>query len=67
MLTEEEKIRPGFLPLVNALTEWDRRWRETPEKFMTESERLAGDAESYGEAAGRYLVSILDEQRGMNQ
>jgi hypothetical protein len=48
---------------VNALTEWDRRWRENPAGFETEAEHLAGDAETYGEAAGRYLASILDEQR----
>jgi hypothetical protein len=63
MLTNAEKERPGFVRLVNALTEWDRRFRENPTAFQSEAERLAGDAETYGEAAGRYLVSILDEQR----
>lgn len=63
MLTDAEKARPGFLPLVNALTEWDRRWRENPAAFQTQAEHLAGDAETYGEAAGRYLASILDELR----
>lgn len=63
MLTDAEKARPGFLALVNALTEWDRRRRENPAGFETEAEHLAGDAETYGEAAGRYLASILDEQR----
>lgn len=63
MLTDAEKERPGLVRIVNALTEWDRRFRENPTAFQAEAERLAGDAETYGEAAGRYLVSILDEQR----
>lgn len=48
--------------LVAALTEWERRSREDPAKFMTDSEKLAESAESYGEACASYLVSILDEQ-----
>lgn len=67
MLTDEEKSRPGFVPLVKALTERDRRWRETPEAFQSQAEHRAGDAETYGEAAGRYLASILDEQRGADE
>jgi hypothetical protein len=45
-----------------AFTEWDRRYREEPEKFMSEVERLLrGTAETYGEACGIYFANLLDE------
>lgn len=50
--------------LAAAFTEWDRRWREEPDRFQSEAEHLAGDAESYGEACAPYLLAILEEQRG---
>lgn len=51
--------------LASALTEWQRRWREEPERFLRESEVLAESPESYGAAAGPYLMQILREQRGL--
>lgn len=43
-----------------ALTEWDRRWREEPEKFMNDSQHLSElTAQTYGTVACRYLLSIL--------
>lgn len=47
--------------LGEALTEWDRRWREEPDRFASEAEHLAGSAEEYGAVAGPYLVSIVEE------
>lgn len=42
------------------LTEWDRRYREDPEAFMNEAARLLqSDAESYGECATPYFLSVL--------
>jgi hypothetical protein len=49
--------------LAAAFTEWDRRWREEPERFASELEHLAGTAEDYGEACAPYLLAILEEQR----
>lgn len=48
--------------LADALTEWDRRWREEPDRFLSEAEHLAEDPESYGGEAAPYLISILSEQ-----
>lgn len=49
--------------LAAAFTEWDRRYREEPERFMSEAARLLkGTAETYGEAAAPYLLAILAEQ-----
>lgn len=49
--------------LADALTEWERRWREDPAKFQSDTERLAGTSEEYGVGAAAYLVEILAEQR----
>lgn len=46
-----------------ALTEWERRFREEPEKFQSDNERLAESPETYGEGAAKYLIEILGEQR----
>lgn len=48
-----------------AFTEWDRRFREDPEKFMSQATALLkGTPETYGEAATPYFLSILDELKG---
>jgi len=43
-----------------AFTEWERRYREEPERFMGEQERLSESAESYGELAAPYLIALLN-------
>lgn len=48
--------------LAAAFTEWERRFREEPERFASEAARLAMGAESYGEACAPYLLAILAEQ-----
>lgn len=48
--------------LAAALTEWDRRWKENPERFLSEAEMLTQDSSTYGSASAPYLISILDEQ-----
>ena len=51
--------------LAAAFTEWDRRYREEPERFMSEVRRLLEQTpETYGEIAAPYLVSILQELLG---
>lgn len=48
--------------LAAAFTEWDRRYREEPERFESEAVHLLkGTAETYGEACAPYLLSILAE------
>jgi hypothetical protein len=50
--------------LAAAFTEWDRRFREEPERFEAESVRLlVGTPESYGEACAPYLLSLLPTTR----
>jgi hypothetical protein len=48
--------------LADAFTEWERRYREEPERFQSESERLAEEPEDYGHGAAPYLLAILAEQ-----
>ena len=38
----------------------ERRYREEPERFMSEAEKLAGSAESYGAACAPYLMALLN-------
>lgn len=48
-----------------AFTEWDRRYREEPERFVSEAVHLLkGTPESYGASATPYFLKILDEVRG---
>lgn len=47
--------------LAEAFTEWDRRYREEPERFEREATRLLhGTPESYGEACAPYLLALLN-------
>lgn len=48
--------------LAAAFTEWDRRFREEPERFESEAARLLKSPETYGEACAPYLLEILAEQ-----
>lgn len=45
-----------------AFTEWDRRYREEPERFMTEAQHLLKETpETYGAACMPYFSKILHE------
>ncbi len=46
-----------------AFTEWERRAREEPERFMSESEKLSKSAETCGDLCAPYLIQILGELR----
>lgn len=51
--------------LAAAFTEWDRRYREEPERFLSEAQHLLQTTpETYGEACAPYLLAILAEHRG---
>ena len=54
-LTREDATR--------AFTEWERRWREEPDRFQEDSERLAGTSGEYGEGAAAYFFEILGETK----
>ena len=59
-----EVVEVSQSQLAAAFTEWDRRCREEPERFMSEAVHLLKETpQSYGEAAVPYLLLILAEQR----
>ncbi len=60
-----DKVKHTFTErdLAQAFTEWDRRYREEPERFQNEVERLLrGTPETYGEACAPYLLNSLGEE-----
>jgi hypothetical protein len=45
-----------------AFTEWERRYREEPERFQSEAEKLLKETpKTYGDACAPYFMTILDE------
>jgi hypothetical protein len=49
--------------LATAFTEWERRYREEPDRFMSEASKLLKETpETYGQACAPYLIKILGEQ-----
>lgn len=51
--------------IAEAFSEWDRRWREDPEKFMDHATRLLkGETpDTYGEFCAPYFIEIIEELR----
>lgn len=49
--------------LAKAFEEWDRRYREEPERFASEMEVAAAGSEDYGDKCAPYLIKILEEQK----
>jgi hypothetical protein len=57
-----EKITCTSEDMAAAFTEWERRYREEPDRFMEESERLLRQTpETYGEACAPYFLQLLRE------
>ena len=48
--------------LAQAFSEWERRFREQPEKFVKYQERLKLTTQNYGEQCAAYLCQLLDQQ-----
>lgn len=47
-----------------AFSEWDRRYREEPERFQSEAVHLLRETpKTYGDSAAPYFMMILAEQR----
>jgi hypothetical protein len=54
MVATKEQIAAAF-------TEWDRRYREEPERFMNEARRLLTTTpKDYGDACAPYFIAILN-------
>lgn len=49
--------------LAEAIAEWDRRAREEPEKFMSQTEHIQTETKEYGELCAAYLVFMLGEMK----
>jgi hypothetical protein len=48
--------------IARAFTEWERRYREEPERFQSEAAKLLKETpESYGEACAPYFLKIIQE------
>ena len=59
-----KKIEVTQSELAKVFTEWERRYREEPERFQSEAAKLLHDTpETYGEACAPYFVFVLKEQR----
>jgi hypothetical protein len=57
-----ETINCTAADVAAAFTEWERRYREEPDRFMEESERLLRHTpETYGEACAPYFLQLLEE------
>jgi len=49
--------------LAAAFTEWDRRYREEPDRFMSEAQHLLKETpETYGAACAPYLLALLRKE-----
>ncbi len=54
--------------LADAFTEWDKRYREEPERFTSEAVHLLKETpHTYGQACAPYLIKILNEQSGISE
>jgi len=61
----EERIDATLVDVQAAFTEWDRRYREDPDKFVSEATRLLkGTPDTYGAACAPYFQKILAEIQG---
>jgi len=49
--------------IAEAFTEWDRRYREEPDRFMSEAHHLLKETPAtYGAACAPYLIALLNGQ-----
>jgi len=62
-----EKITVSKDQLANAFTEWDRRYREEPDRFASEAYHLLKETpHTYGQKCAPYLIKILKEQNAVS-
>lgn len=64
ILTDAALVTATPTELAAAFTEWERRYREEPDRFMSEASKLLKETpETYGEACAPYLIQILIDLR----
>jgi len=62
MITKETTLTVTVGQIQAAFTEWDRRYREDPESFVSEAYHLLFTTEEdYGADATPYFLSVLDD------
>jgi len=55
-------MRATMAQIRDAFTEWDRRYREEPERFQSEATHLLKETPAtYGQACAPYFVNIVNE------
>ncbi len=66
--TMKKTMRVTEETMASAFTEWDRRYREEPERFQSEAVRLLkSDADTYGKRCAPYFAQLLFEQQQANR
>ena len=64
-LRESGRCAVSLSELKKVFTEWDRRYREEPERFMSEVTHLLKETpETYGEICASYFMEIINEIKG---
>jgi hypothetical protein len=59
---ESDTITTTPAKMAAAFTEWERRYREDPDGFMSEARKLLKETpQSYGEACAPYFAKLLAE------
>jgi hypothetical protein len=48
--------------LVAAFAAWEQNYRDNPDQYLSDMERLALTSGSYGERAAAYLIELLRER-----
>lgn len=60
--SDDPKISGSLTEIAEAFTEWERRFREDPESYMSEAAKLLKETpETYGQACAPYFALILGE------
>ena len=58
------RVAVSILELKKAFTEWDRRYREDPDRFMSEAHHLLKETpETYGDLCAPYFMKLIGEVR----
>lgn len=59
---EQGRCAVSMLEIQKAFTEWDRRYREEPERFQSEAEHLLKETpKTYGDACAPYFMQLVEE------
>ena len=61
-IKEQGRLAVSVLEVKKAFTEWDRRYREEPERFMSEAQHLLKETpDTYGDACAPYFMKLIDD------